>query len=120
MTKLNAALCFVSKRRNENINKLNGVGLVIVNSRTYGRPSDHHAGRRDVQERAVAPRVLHVQQLRAVAGGAALHVARRAPLLRRLLRGALRQALHLLHQAHHWSVASFSSVASGCMVLGSS
>lgn len=52
--------------------------------------SDHHARRRHIQERAVAPRVLHVHELQYLPGWPAVHLSRREAVLRWVLRRALR------------------------------
>lgn len=58
----------------------------------------------NLQERAVASRVLHLHPLQHNAGRAALHQSRREAVLCRVLWWALRQALHIVRQTNHWWV----------------
>lgn len=66
--------------------------------------SDYNARRRDVQARALAPRVLHLHTLQQLAGRGALHLQRREAILQRMFRGTVRQEVHRMQQAHHRSV----------------
>ena len=69
--------------------------------------SDHHVGRRDVQERALAPRVLHLHQLRLLPRWPTLHLPGWEALLCRLLRQPVCQALHRLREPHHRYLRDF-------------
>lgn len=66
------------------------------------------AGRRELQELALSPRVLHVHQLPAVASRSTFHVARRPSVLFRLFRQVVRQEMLLLSQTNHWYEISLS------------
>lgn len=83
--------------------RLNG-GLPVFSGKVASTEfivSDHQQRRRDVQERAVAQRLLHLQQLQDLPGWPAIHLARREALLQRVLRRTLRQEMHRLLQADH-------------------
>lgn len=63
--------------------------------------SGHYQRWRNIQERTLAQRVLHLHTLPEEFSGRAFHQPRREALLRRMLRWTIRQALHGLQQAHH-------------------